>query len=149
MSTTASQITARLEVPAIAVGAATAVIAAADGNALEMPLAEAAKRISTTALPLLCHAPMVGRRLGVATLPALDVLELFAFVHPARFCVPTVGGLASALSLSGTTGLADEAHALYDIAGAIIEELLMLSRIEQEGEKAEIVRAPASLRNVL
>ena len=126
MSTTTTQIAAHLEAPAIAVGAATAVIAEADGNALEMPLAEAAKRISTTALPLLCHAPMVGRRLGVATLPALDVLELFAFAHPAQFCVPTVGGLATALSLSRTTGLADEAHALYEIAGALIEELATL-----------------------
>ena len=44
--------------------------------------------------PMLCHAPATARRLDIPPFPALDLLELFAFVHPARFCVPTPGGLA-------------------------------------------------------
>ncbi len=47
---------------------------------------------------LVCHLPYVASRV---TLPggALDILELFAFVKPATFCVPTIGGVATALGL--------------------------------------------------
>ena len=38
---------------------------------------------------------------AIPTCPGLDLLELFAFVHPARFCVPTPKGLAHALGLDG------------------------------------------------
>ena len=49
--------------------------------------------------PLLCHMPATARRLNIDAFPALDLLELFAFVHPGRFCVPTPRGLAVALGL--------------------------------------------------
>ena len=48
---------------------------------------------------LLMNAPLVASRLGYPDLSGLDLLELFAFIHPARFCVPTPKGLAHALSL--------------------------------------------------
>ncbi|MEE4199515.1 ATP-dependent DNA helicase [Erythrobacter sp.] len=48
---------------------------------------------------LMLNAPLVANRLGYPDLSGLDLLELFAFVHPARFCVPTPRGLAQALSL--------------------------------------------------
>ena len=48
---------------------------------------------------LLLNAPLVANRLGYPDLSGLDLLELFAFVHPARFCVPTPKGLAHALEL--------------------------------------------------
>lgn len=48
---------------------------------------------------ILLNAPLVGQRLGMAELSGLDLLELFAFVHPARFAVPTPQGLARALGL--------------------------------------------------
>ncbi|HET8611281.1 MAG TPA: ATP-dependent DNA helicase [Sphingomonas sp.] len=46
---------------------------------------------------VLLNAPLIGQRLGYAELSGLDLLELFAFVHPARFAVPTPAGLARAL----------------------------------------------------
>jgi len=49
---------------------------------------------------LLLNAPLVATRLGYPDLSGLDLLELFAFVHPARFCVPTSTGLAHALDLT-------------------------------------------------
>jgi len=49
---------------------------------------------------VLLNAPLVGQRLGHAELSGLDLLELFAFVHPARFAVPTPAGLARALGLA-------------------------------------------------
>jgi ATP-dependent DNA helicase DinG len=48
---------------------------------------------------LLLNAPLVASRLGYPDLSGLDLLELFAFVHPARFMVPTPKGLAHALGL--------------------------------------------------
>ncbi|MBO9602659.1 MAG: ATP-dependent DNA helicase [Novosphingobium sp.] len=48
---------------------------------------------------LLLNAPLVATRLGYPDLSGLDLLELYAFVHPARFCVPTPKGLAHALGL--------------------------------------------------
>ncbi len=49
---------------------------------------------------LLLNAPLVATRLGYPDLSGLDLLELFAFVYPARFVVPTPKGLAHALKLS-------------------------------------------------
>jgi ATP-dependent DNA helicase DinG len=48
---------------------------------------------------VLLGAPIVGQRLGYAELSGLDLLELFAFVHPAQFTVPTPAGLARTLGL--------------------------------------------------
>ena len=48
---------------------------------------------------VMLNAPLVGQRLGYAELAGLDLLELFAFVHPARFAVPTPAGLARALGI--------------------------------------------------
>jgi len=64
-----------------AVGKGDAIVAAAD-----TPL-------------LLINAPLVATRLGYPDLSGLDLLELFAFIHPARFVVPTPKGLAHALDL--------------------------------------------------
>lgn len=49
---------------------------------------------------LMLNAPLVANRLGYPDLSGLDLLELFAFVHPARFMVPTPKGLAAALGLT-------------------------------------------------
>ncbi len=49
---------------------------------------------------LLTAAPVLARRVGLDRLHAFDLLELFAFVHPARAAVPTVGALARSLGLS-------------------------------------------------
>ena len=54
---------------------------------------EAARRARATP-PFLCHARAVARRLDIPVFPALDLLELFAFVRPAQFCLPTPRGLA-------------------------------------------------------
>lgn len=48
---------------------------------------------------LILNAPLVATRLGYPDLSGLDLLELYAFVHPARFVVPTPKGLAHALDL--------------------------------------------------
>lgn len=70
-------------------------------------------------VPLVVHAPDTAARLGLETIEARDLLELFAFVRPASFCLPTPRGLAEALDVAGD----DELAALPRIARALIDEL--------------------------
>ncbi len=111
-----------LNAPALAVGSRGAVWLSADGEVENLDLREAARRAARTPV-IVCHAPSVARRLGRDDLPLLDVLELFAFVRPARFCLPTPGGLAAAVGLPAPGDLADQAVALLDIPKALAAEL--------------------------
>jgi ATP-dependent DNA helicase DinG len=61
---------------------------------------------------ILLNAPLVGQRLGYAEISGLDLLELFAFVHPARFAVPTAKGLCDALALPAPASEAEIAPAV-------------------------------------
>ncbi len=56
---------------------------------------------------LLINAPVTASRLGYPELSGLDLLELFAFIHPARFAVPTPAGLAAALGIAPPAADAD------------------------------------------
>ena len=69
---------------------------------------------------LLMNAPLVANRLGYPDLNGLDLLELFAFVHPARFCVPTPKGLADALGLGEPADDAVVPLLLQQAAGALV-----------------------------
>ena len=85
-------------------------IAWPDGRVEAVARGEAIARAAETPMIML-NAPLVGNRLGYPDLSGLDLLELFAFVHPARFAVPTPGGLARALGLDEPEG--DEAAATF------------------------------------
>lgn len=73
-------------------------MAEANGAVSRISKGEAVGRASETPMILL-NAPLVAQRLGYAELSGLDLLELFAFVHPACFMVPTPKGLSAALDL--------------------------------------------------
>ncbi|WP_052208192.1 ATP-dependent DNA helicase [Croceibacterium mercuriale] len=68
---------------------------------------------------LLLNAPLVASRLGYPDLSGLDLLELYAFIHPARFVVPTPKGLAEALDLPVPVS-DDEVPALLQAAAAAL-----------------------------
>ncbi len=107
----------------LCVGASRAVLVTGDGEILALDRAGAAKRLRGGPALLLCHARAVARRAGVKPPRAcLDLLELFAFARPARFCLPTPAGLAQAVGLAPPDGLEDQALALPRIAAALIEE---------------------------
>lgn len=74
-------------------------IATPDGETRGLGRGEAIARAAETPLIVL-NAPLVGQRLGYPELSGLDLLELFAFIHPARFAVPTARGLARAIGLA-------------------------------------------------
>jgi ATP-dependent DNA helicase DinG len=98
-----------------------------DGVIEALAPGEARSRIERET-PMLCHGPATARRLEMAGFPALDLLELFAFVRPARFCVPTPRGLADALGLpaperpaEACVTLAAAAHSLLEMLGGEVD----------------------------
>ncbi|KQM86974.1 helicase [Sphingomonas sp. Leaf23] len=93
-------------------------IATADGTR-EVSRGEAIALVADTPTIVL-NAPLIGQRLGYAELSGLDLLELFAFVHPARFAVPTPKGIAQALELPLPTDEAGIADLLRAAAAALI-----------------------------
>src|SRR5215831_2130690 len=70
----------------------------ADGEIQRLSAPEAALRAAGS-FPLVVHAPATAARLGLDSLAARDLLELYAFVRPATFCLPTPRGLCEALDL--------------------------------------------------
>ena len=73
-------------------------IATPEGESRAVGRGEAIRLAADTPVILL-NAPLVGQRLGHPELSGLDLLELFAFLRPARFMVPTPKGLARAAGL--------------------------------------------------
>src|SRR6516164_11075478 len=93
-----------------------------DGEVEVLAPAEARSRIERE-MPMLCHARATARRLDMPVFPALDLLELFAFVRPARFCVPTPRGLADAMGIDLPRRPAQECVTLAAAARLLLEEL--------------------------
>lgn len=87
-----------------------------DGNGTTRATGKGEAIIAAADTPLLMlNAPLVATRLGYPDLSGLDLLELFAFIHPARFMVPTAKGLAHALDLPEPVG-DDAVPALLQVA---------------------------------
>jgi ATP-dependent DNA helicase DinG len=80
------------------VGVRSAHTLSEDGVFETLSLEEAAERVSRRP-HLMVNRVLSAKRLGLARIVAFDVLELYAFVRPARFCLPTLSGLLNALTL--------------------------------------------------
>jgi len=93
-----------------------------DGEIDALAPAEARSRIERET-PILGHARATARRLDMPMFLALDLLELYAFVRPARFCVPTPRGLAEALGIDLPRRPAEECVSLATAARLLLEEL--------------------------
>jgi ATP-dependent DNA helicase DinG len=90
---------------------------------------------------LVAHAAMTARRLE---LPApirspriFDVLELFAFAHPARFCAPSAVGLALAVGLPEPSDPTEQASALREAAARLLTELALAPTPSREEALAQ------------
>ena len=105
---------------------------AAGGAVHEASRSEAILRLAETPHVLL-NAPSVGQRLGTAEVSGLDLLELFAFVHPARFAVPTVAGMSRAVGIEPPVDERQSAAALLAIAAALLDHLGDPEWVEREG----------------
>ncbi|MBO9714157.1 ATP-dependent DNA helicase [Sphingomonas sp.] len=77
-------------------------------------------RIAADTPVILLNAPLTGQRLGHPELSGLDLLELFAFLRPAQFMVPTPRGLARSAGIEPPSGDADVAPFLRRAAEALL-----------------------------
>ena len=84
---------------------------------------------------LLCHRRWSSARAGVDITACLDVMELFAFVRPARFALPTPAGLAQQLGLARPQSGEDMATSLPKMAFQLLDELA------EQSQKAQIEAA--------
>jgi ATP-dependent DNA helicase DinG len=82
---------------------------------------------------LMLNAPLVASRLGYPDLSGLDLLELYAFIHPARFMVPTPKGLAHALGLPEPAGDEHMPALLQQAAAALFAVCESAEWAEREG----------------
>src|SRR5690348_12384095 len=124
--------TSALSLPSLHATHAGIWLASGDGEVREATRGEAVARAAETP-HIILNAPLVGQRLGYPELSGLDLLELYAFVHPARFAVPTAAGLSRALGLEPPASEADAAASLRAIAGRLLAALSDPEWREREG----------------
>ncbi len=126
---------APLLVPALHASHAGVWIADPSGEVRRVDRAEAIGRAGDTPLILL-NAPLVAERLRVSELSGLDLLELFAFVHPAAFAVPTPAGLARALGVAPPEREADAARTLLVLAERMLARMMEAGWDRRDGAHA-------------
>lgn len=115
------------DTPALVAGLTSAVLLSADGEVEEMDARGWHLRLATHLRPLVCYVPTVARRLKSERFPCYDVLELFAFVYPAEFVLPTPQGLAQALGLPLPSSIEKEAETLFAATATLLRALQSIS----------------------
>src|SRR5437763_15247899 len=110
---------AAIPIPALHATHAGTWRASGDGEVREASRGEAIGRAAETP-HIILNAPLVGQRLGYPELSGLDLLELFAFIHPAQFAVPTAAGLSRALGMEPPGSEADAVAVLQRIANQLL-----------------------------
>ncbi len=126
------------DIPALCVNARECVMLSDEGEIITISHQNVQPLIHNKSV-LVCHAPYTKNRLGYNEFYCFDVLELFAFVHPAKFCVPTPVGMAHALGLSAPNEFEDYPLTLMDIT----RELLANLQNDTLGEKANPIKISA------
>ncbi len=101
--------------------------AVADGAGARPAALGLAREVFENGPALVAHAGITARRLGLHAPPRsarlFDILELFAFVRPARFCAPSAAGLALAVGLPEPRDASAQALALREGAAVLLLEL--------------------------
>lgn len=110
------------DIPVLCVNAVQGALLTPDGEIKTLKHAQLETVLHKKAV-MLCHAPYVRSKLQKQEFQAFDVLELFAFVHPASFAVPTVTGLCNRLGLPPPGDFEDQPLSLMDIAKALLKDL--------------------------
>ncbi|MBA3941759.1 MAG: helicase, partial [Sphingopyxis sp.] len=123
---------APLSLPAIHASHIGIWLAGTDGRVQRVGRGEAIAAVAATP-HILLGATLTGDRLGYPELSGLDLLELFAFLYPARFAVPTPAGLAAALGLTPPGSEDDIAAFLPRAAAAMLDDLDDPDWPEREG----------------
>ena len=105
--------------PSLVLGVREGAWISADGEMETLALPRLMSRLRDTP-PLLVHRAAMARRLGMPDLAGYDLLELWAFALPARFCLPTPRGLAAALGIAVPEDLEDQAMRLPEISSRLV-----------------------------
>lgn len=121
-----------LSLPAIHASHVGIWIADASGRVQRVGRGEAIAAVAATPHVLL-GATLTGDRLGYPELSGLDLLELFAFLFPARFAVPTPAGIAAAMGIAPPDSEADVAAFLPRAAAAMLDRAGDAAWPEREG----------------
>jgi ATP-dependent DNA helicase DinG len=79
-----------------------------------------------------CNAPLIFERIETENFPIFDLLELFAFVHPGKFCVPTPNGVAQAVGLKPSNTATQQALNLVEAAEKLLATLQQFSPEQKE-----------------
>jgi len=87
-------------------------------------------------MPIVCNGPQLAARLGIERFHAYDVLELFAFIRPGKFAVPTPRGIAKALSLFEPETPEDQCLGLRDSIRHLLVDLTAPGREEKSDPAA-------------
>ena len=130
-----------LAVPALVAGHGRAAIVTPDGEILLLPAEQAGGVLRGLPPPLVVHAPATWRRLGLRGQPCFDLLELFAFVLPARPASPTPRGLALALDMDPpASGIESAAGALPGFAAALLGRLQAARHLSHNRDAAGLAK---------
>lgn len=110
------------DVPVAVIGVRKATCLSIEGEFETLSMEQAADRLSREP-HLVVNRVVASRRLGLPHLRAFDLMELYAFIRPARYCLPTTGGLAQALNLVLRNETPeDECLFLQDAAARILKD---------------------------
>src|SRR5690348_5708129 len=119
-------------IAALALTGGGAAVAAADGTTRELSPQEA-RAILNGGDVVVCHASWLTRRLAARPRTApFDVLELFAFVHPGRVCLPSPAGIARALNVAAPENPAQAARVIAQASANLLQALSQYKPAEQE-----------------
>jgi ATP-dependent DNA helicase DinG len=110
------------DIPSVVAGAGRIYVLTTDGEVKDLAPEQASAFLKDQA-SLVCHGPFTRARTGIENLPAFDLLELFAFVHPGKFCAPTPRGLGRALGVEQPADNEDLPLMLYDCARGLLSDL--------------------------
>lgn len=129
--------------PVMLLTASGALLYSRDGEARTLQRAEARDMLNREP-HIICHKPGVIRHLGERTSwkphsRSADILELFAFVFPARFCAPTPKGLALALELPLPQTAMQSAGFLYQAADVMLERLTLAQTSASYTERSSLI----------
>ena len=126
------------DAPSLVAGHGRGAMLTRDGELLSMSDAEIAVVLRDEGAPLVIHAPATFARLGLKPGPAYDLLELFAFVLPARSVAPTPRGLAAALDVPPPGTLEDAAALLPRIAETLLARLAASAGLARQANAASL-----------
>ena len=109
------------DAPAIVALHGRAAVLTTDGELLTLSRAGAAELLQGGP-PLVVHAPSTLRRLGHRPMPCFDLLELFAFVLPARTVAPVVTVAAAPIRAPASVPGIGEAVAAHAAAARSVQQ---------------------------